>query len=265
MTDRISFEISNALSRILEEGYKPIAIMLYGSQNYGLQSEDSDYDFKAIIVPTFEDIVHGRKLVSTTIELNDGLCDIKDIRSMMSCWRKQNVNFVELLFTKWKWIDPEYRDILSPLFENAEKIVHYDENHALKCIKGMQMEKYHALFKLYPAQKEVIEKYGYAAKQLSHILRLEDLVNKYISGASYPECLTPSKEIAKQLIDIKTYKTLFNDMEKVKKCAEKSMERVNKLIEEYKFNPIDKEIEELMDNVNANVIRCALRNEIMKG
>ena len=265
MMDKISLAIADTKDLLVKEGYEPIAIMLYGSQNYGLAYEGSDYDFKAIITPKFDDIVYGRKLVSTTIELTNGLCDVKDIRSMISCWRKQNVNFVELLFSKWKWINPEYYDILLPLFENAEKIVHYDEDHALKCIKGMQMEKYHALFKPYPAQKEVVEKYGYAAKQLSHILRLEDLVTKYINGKSYPECLVPNKEIAKKLIEIKTYDILFTDMDKVKECAEESMERVNKLVAAYTPRLINEEIDRLMNCVTANVIKYALRHELMEG
>ena len=53
----------------------------------------------------FDDIVFGRRLVSTTHEFDidgvQGLVDVKDCRSLISCWKKQNVNFVELLFTKY--------------------------------------------------------------------------------------------------------------------------------------------------------------------
>ena len=262
--ERINRAIEKANIKLCEMGYTVIAIMLYGSQNYGMATPTSDIDLKAIIVPSFEDIVHGRKMVSTTIEIDEGLCDVKDIRSMMNCWKKQNVNFVELLFTKYRWVNPDYEEILKPLFEHREKIVHYDEKHAIDCIRGMMMEKYHALFKPYPAQQAVIEKYGYAAKQLSHIWRLKDLLVKYIGDYSYEMCLTPDKETAKQLVAIKTYETLYTDMDEVAASGREAMERVEELLKDFTPAMVNEKTGELMDKVMADVIRKALKKELME-
>ena len=246
-------------------GNRVIFVGMYGAQNYSLQSESSDYDFKAIVAPCLDDIVFNKKPVSTTIEIEDGLCDVKDIRLMMECWKKQNVNFVELLFTDCKWISPDYEEILQPLFTNREEIVHYDEKHAINCIYHMMMEKYHALFKPYPAQKEVVEKYGYAAKQLSHIFRLEDLVSKYILHYPYKVCLTPNETIRKDLIDIKTYKVLYTDMEEVAIDAKVAMENVDEMLGDFTPAEVNEEVGKMMDKVSADVIRKTLRRELMEG
>lgn len=264
MKERIERAIKKANAKLWAAGYTVIAIMLYGSQNYGMATPTSDIDLKAIIVPSFEDIVYGRKMVSTTIEIDEGLCDVKDIRSMMGCWKKQNVNFVELLFTKYRWVNPDYEEILQPLFDHREEIVHYDEKHAINCIRGMMMEKYHALFKPYPAQKEVIEKYGYAAKQLSHIWRLKDLLVKYIGDYSYEMCLTPDKTTAKQLVAIKTYEMLYTDMDEVAASGREAMDRVEELLKDFTPAMVNEKTGELMDKVTADVIRKALKKELME-
>lgn len=265
MRERIEKAIEKAKAQLCAAGYTVIAIMLYGSQNYGMATSASDIDLKAIIVPSFEDIVFGRKMVSTTVEIDEGLCDVKDIRTMMSCWKKQNVNFVELLFTKYRWINPEYEEILQPLFEHREEIVHYDEKHAINAIRGMMMEKYHALFKPYPAQKEVVEKYGYAAKQLSHIWRFKDLIVKYIGGYSYEMCLTPDKMTAKQLIATKTYEKLYTDMDEVAASGREAMNRVEELLQYFSPAMVNEKTGELMDKVTAGVIRKALKKELIEG
>lgn len=254
----------NECVRLLQKKYgknRVIFVGCYGSQNYKLNYEGSDYDFKAIVIPSFEDIVLERKPVSTTIELSNGLCDVKSIRLMMNCWKKQNVNFIELLFTEYRWVNPEYEKVLKPLFDNNEKIAHYDELHAINCIKGMQMEKYHALFKPYPSQKDVIDKYGYAAKQLCHIWRLKDLISKYVDGELYANCLVPSEALREILIGIKEYRPILNK-EQVEASAKMAIDETINLLENYSFTPINEEIDKLMNDVTTNVIKKALKKEI---
>lgn len=41
---------------------KEVARVLYGSQNYGLDTESSDRDYKVILLPTFDDLYYGRKV-----------------------------------------------------------------------------------------------------------------------------------------------------------------------------------------------------------
>lgn len=71
---------------------------------------------------------------------------------------------------------------------------------AVSCMKGMALEKYHALQHEYSSKKDVLSKYGYDPKQLHHILRLNDFMTRFINGESYENCLVPlSPEYLKQV------------------------------------------------------------------
>ena len=265
MTDRkINDVLSGVVDMLKEMGYKVVYVALYGSQNYNLDTPKSDLDFKAMVVPTLDDIVFGRRLVSTTHEFNidgvPGLVDVKDCRSLISCWKKQNVNFVELLFTKYFYINFAYAEEIMALRNNAEYIAHYDEAKALSCMVGMAREKYAALFKPYPSQKEVVEKYGYAAKQLHHIHRLHILMKNYIEGKAYKDCLVPKKEKA-FLVDLKLYKPVL-DRVQVKTDADIAIRLMEKMREDYAAAAADEEVGLILDKVQGDIIRKALKFEL---
>ena len=97
----------------IKDKYDVVYLGLQGSQNYGLDVYDTDYksdvDTKAIILPSFKDIVYNRQPVSKTIVLeNDEHIDVKDIRVMFENFKKQNINFLEILFTDFYVINEEY-------------------------------------------------------------------------------------------------------------------------------------------------------------
>lgn len=80
--------------KILEEkGFNVIYIGLYGSQNYNVDDEQSDIDCKAIILPSLHDIIF-RKVTSTTIELETGAIDVKDIITFYNVIRKGNFSYI---------------------------------------------------------------------------------------------------------------------------------------------------------------------------
>ena len=162
-------------------GYHVLGVFLQGSQNYQLAYEGSDIDTKAIIIPSFEDFVLNRKPISTTLILpSNEHIDLKDIRLMHECFRKQNINFIEILFTKYKYLNPEYESIYQPMFDNRERIAHYNNYAAVNCICGMVYEKHKAMEHPYPTLKDKIDKYGYDNKQLHHIVRCREFLWRYI-------------------------------------------------------------------------------------
>jgi hypothetical protein len=145
-------------------GDRVVGTFLQGSWNYSfaLCDEESDVDTKCLLLPTFEDFCLGKKMVSTTHVLpNDEHIDFKDLRLYMSCFKKQNVNFVEILFTDFFVLNPLYEEQIQRLFDAREDIGRYDVKAALNCICGMAYEKEKALCHPYPTQKDIIEKYGF--------------------------------------------------------------------------------------------------------
>lgn len=79
-----------------------LAKIRYGSQNYGLDTPDSDEDFKLIVRPTFDDLYHGRNLNEKKYLPED--CDpdhysLMDIRKWFELLKKGNFNAIEYLFS----------------------------------------------------------------------------------------------------------------------------------------------------------------------
>lgn len=123
-----------------------VGLFLQGSQNYNLDYEGSDIDTKAIMLPSFSDFVLNAKPLSTThIMENNEHVDFKDIRLMFDCIKKQNVNFVEILFTPYSIINPEYADLFQPVLDAREEIARYNNYAGMNCIMGMALEKQKAM------------------------------------------------------------------------------------------------------------------------
>ena len=165
-----------------------VCIALQGSQNYDLDLPTSDVDTKLIVVPTFEDIALNKKPVSTThVRDNDEHIDFKDIRLYVECFKKQNLNFLEILFTDYFIINPLYEKQWNRLIEAREQIARMNPYRAVKSMKGIALEKFHAMEHPYPTKLDLIEKYGYDGKQVHHLIRVDDYLTRYIKGESYKD------------------------------------------------------------------------------
>ena len=243
-------------------GYNVLGVFLQGSQNYKLDYDGSDIDTKAIVIPSFIDFVLNRKPVSTTLILpSNEHIDLKDIRLMHECFRKQNINFLEILFTKYKVLNPEYEKIYSPMFTYNEKIAHYNNYAAVNCIAGMVFEKRKALTHPYPTLLDKIEKYGYDNKQLHHIFRCEEFLKRHIDGVPYADCLIPTNP--QKLVAVKSDYTY--SLDEAIAAANKSVEIVKDVKQHYMdTHPvcIDHEVDDILNSVLINVLKSSFRKEI---
>lgn len=255
--------------RILEDrGLTVVGIFLYGSQNYNLDYEGSDIDLKAIVIPSINDIVFNNKPISTTIDIPDGLCDIKDIRLMVQSWRKQNVNFMELLFTEYSYVNPLFYEFFRPLLAASETIVRYNEKRAVDCLRGFVYEKYYRLFKDTPNQHDEVAKYGYAAKQLVHMERLASLLEHYMKREPYMECLMVSPEERQKWIDLKTYSPNPLSVDEVKERSHKIIEIVEDNIlnaeKYYGFTPSpqNEEVDKILNTFIEKCLKFSFKKEL---
>jgi hypothetical protein len=258
--------MSNVLDHYAEslEHFEPsrvVGIFLQGSQNYGLDYELSDVDTKLITTPTFEQIAFNKSPVSTThIRNNDEHIDFKDIRLYMQTFRKQNINFLEILFTDFKIVNPLYEEEWNKLVENRELIARYNLYQAVKSMKGVALEKYHAMEHAYPSKVDVLAKYGYDPKQLHHLLRVEEYLGRYIAGEPYEDCLKPRRP--EYLLGVKRGYYDLDTARIIAKTAKENVERIADNFTSKVENKGNPEVDLLLDEVQLNIMTKAIRLEI---
>lgn len=247
--DRVREHYQEALQYFPE--HRILGIFYQGSGNYGLDYENSDVDTKLIVLPEVNDLIFNRAPVSTThVRENDEHIDFKDIRLYMQTFRKQNLNFMEILFTPYKIINPHYEKYWQRLVDNREAITHYFPKQAIKSMQGIAKEKYHAMEHRYPSKAAVIDQWGYDGKQLHHLLRVQDYITRYIAGESYENCLKPLNaeyllEVKRQTIPLEEARIIANNAmadidEKchvfLEQCSDTTDPKVEKLLDEVQYD-----------------------------
>ena len=241
-----------------------VGCFLQGSQNYGLDYEGSDVDTKLIVVPSFKDICLNRKPISTThVRANDEHTDWKDVRLYMETFRKQNLNFLEILFTPYYIINPLYKEQWDRLVEHREEIARMNPFRAVKSMKGIALEKYHAMEHRYPSKVDIIDAYGYDGKQVSHLIRVFDYLDRYIGGEKYEDCLHPSENLVSRIMDYKALSKI--PLTVARQEAERYKHAVEVLAGAYCFDREeheDPEMRELLEDVSFEIMRISVEREL---
>lgn len=112
-----------------------IGTFLHGSQNYNLDTEESDVDTVSIYVPTVDfAIVNSPKNHQLIIE--DGSnehCTIKDIRNYTNELLKSNPNAIELLYTEYSLYLHDFKYFIN----NREKFLKYNPSSFFDAADGL--------------------------------------------------------------------------------------------------------------------------------
>lgn len=242
------------------------ALCLQGSQNYNMADKDSDIDSKAIVLPSLDDIIFNHEAKSYThVRANDEHIDIKDIRLMFNQYRKQNINFVETLFTKYVIVNPIYQQYWDLLISRKEEIAHYNPLQAMKTMCGMCSEKFHALLHEYPSRKYWLDKFGYDPKQLSHLIRVYEFMKMYSKGVPYEDCLIPFS--VDYLHKVKRGQISYTP-EVAEQIAQEYLDRAVSLKKEYEsFAPAEslkpnQETDKFLDDVLNKIMRTYMKEEL---
>jgi hypothetical protein len=262
--ERIMKRVKEHYEEACSLGKEVVAVFLQGSQNYKLDEYSDEYmsdiDTKCIILPTLDDIVNSKSPYSSThVCANNEHIDIKDIRVMFEMFKKQNNAYVELLFTKYYYINPKYEKLVMELKMLAESISRMHPNQALRCMAGTSAEKYKALEHPYPNTMDKINKFGYDPKQLHHILRLNDFMKRFIAGESYESCLIP-----KHIGYLMKVKKGFYDLTEARRLAYETDQENKRLKEENITTPefIDQETFKALDELKVKFITQFLKESL---
>ena len=216
--DYLKSELYKCRDYLKGKGYNVVYLCIFGSQNYGLDIYTDDYksdiDFKAVIIPTLDDLVYNCKPISTTIEYNGGQIDLKDIRSWVDTLVKANPAYIETLYTSLGIIDEDYREYIIPILRLRFALLYSLRAQFARAVYGMARAREAAFEHPCPSCISDIEKYKYSRKQLHHIVRFFYLLYDYIYDGYLS--LEPTEEQKTFLLDIKIGKYKYEDACKIR-------------------------------------------------
>ena len=133
--ERVSQHHQVAWDYVEKKGGYIIGTFLHGSQNYNLNTTESDIDTISIYVPTVDfAIVNSPK--NHQLIMDDGSnehCTIKDIRNYVNELLKSNPNAIELLYTKYSIYIWDFKYFIA----NREKFLKYNPSSFFNAADGM--------------------------------------------------------------------------------------------------------------------------------
>lgn len=263
---RLEEHLEEALASVERDWF---VICLQGAQNYNLDDEESDIDSKLLIIPSLEDIALGKTPYSKThVMENDEHVDIKDIRAYFKLFEKANINFVEILFTDYWICNPKYQEYWRSLLDHREEIAYMNPSNALACMKGMALQKKHALCHEYPSRMKYINEFQYDPKQLSHIFRVQDFVNKYTQPVPYANAIVYEKGSprAEFIKDVKRGKTVYTKEQAIL-FADSAVDNIVEKVDaerEHLSKETNPETKRFLTDILISILKDSLRYELLE-
>lgn len=153
---------------------------LYGSQNYGLATPESDVDVKVAFLPSVKDVLLAGKRQAMTLTDNDSTDNTvlaKDLRDVFLELYKQNLNFLEVLATPYFHTSYNFKPVFNELRANSTEVAHYYERGFYLCTCG-----------LFNKLDTDFQRNRFDYKKLVYGLYLRDFVEKYAKGVEFKDC-----------------------------------------------------------------------------
>lgn len=253
---------------LTQKGLNVVYICIYGSQNYDLEVHDenyqSDLDMKAVVAPNLDDLVNGNKQVTFTHTFEYGQVDVKDIRLFTNNVKKANPAYIECLFTNYCWIqDSLAGQYIRQMRAYAEVLCKAQSVQSVKAMFGMMKEKEKALCHPYPTIKHKIDKWGYDGKQLSHALRLHDMMYQWLNGSYMATALKPDGAGKKKMISYKKNEpTLEQAKDIMSRLIASAKEMTDKHVAETEQSNQDLAVLDYYDQMKSGAIKQAIVNDI---
>lgn len=262
LDDVIFSRLKSDYDYCVEQGYEVVGVFLFGSQNYNMHTPESDIDVKAMVIPNINDLVWGNTDIANKVVRDNGELVIYDIASIHKSIKKQSINFVEILFTEYKILNPQYAHLYAPMFTHREGIADLNTFKAVHCTLSMARNKHKMLFAELPSNAARVQQAGYDYKAFAEILRMEDFLATRISGLPYEISLISNN--VNYLRKIKMHEVDF-PLEQVRACADKALEHMSKRVDtfdEIYGENINEPMVQLVDEVTKNIILRYIKTEV---
>ena len=151
---------------------KHIATILYGSQNYGLDTPDSDKDYKVLLCPQFDDLYNYHKVCKDDLpsELDSDHYSVMSIIQFHDLLMAGNPNCIEMLFSIDRklydvdFLRSNYWGFASNMYTTGYIAIVWDKFYS--ALKGLAMNS--------------IDRYGINVKTVSRLCFLNYFVQQIV-------------------------------------------------------------------------------------
>lgn len=172
----------------LSRDYHIICVSCIGSQNYNLDTPESDFDSACLVIPTFFQLVREASPISTTFKLPNGeLMKVKDLRVFCREFSKSWTNWEVITSNLSYWTN---YDLRNTFLENLEKFCYINPYKVLNSMRG-QITK---ILLKNSSPKELM--------RAAHIARIAKQYSQH--NKSIPDILWNTDRRRKRFLDIKS-------------------------------------------------------------
>lgn len=165
---------------------KVVFVGLFGSQNYGLDDNDSDINCVVVTMPSLDDLISGKTDVKTLTQAefssdssDDGQVKLMDIRDFAKQLAKGSFANLEALMSDYVIVEKSFTDFYNERFKIYMRYVWNYQNAVYGAI--------HNLLKQYNVHTDDVDKTR-QQKRMYEMLRLNVLYEQVMDGdIAYPE------------------------------------------------------------------------------
>jgi len=245
-------------------GRKVVMRALVGSHNYKLATKEmvhtktgivfpaSDKDYKAYVLPTFEELYNQKMFQDTIITPTEDV-DAHDVRKMVDLFFKANLNYLEPLFSTELWFEGEE---MQEIVKLRNQIFNMNLPKLFNALGGTFLQKMKLLPKGTEGTQFLVDLFGYDTKQAQHAFRMLDFAVRYeATGFKDVEKALRYEDYADNefMLDIKTGFFTKENFERFVYFYHDS--RFVHLKEKYHAQPVNLELKEHLDSLVMKMVR----------
>ena len=229
---KIRLALKQAYMMLKNAGYEPFGVFLYGSQNYGLDTEDSDVDVKAIIIreesPSYNPL--NNTIMFTKNKEHICIVDISRFINILEV--EKQPDWLEILFTRYYYCNPKYKAQWELIRKKREEIIAQNKELYLGVLLTYMREEID-----FSTRSSYVPLERQRNKRLAYIMRLGLVIEKYSNGLSYESSLIPTEQEKETLLHQKYFARL--DEKEIEARRQEAITQASLTIDKYKQKNIN--------------------------
>lgn len=234
-----------------------------GSQNYNLNNENSDEDWKVFVLPSFKDLYKGVLYAPPSIISNSTDVSIKDIRVLPNGIYKSNISFLEVLYSKEIVINPNLDEhtkrLINDIFVMRHELVTSNLSRMYLSTKGIFFKYFKEI------EKNINEDCGYNTKKAMNSLRVLNFLYKFNKTNDFEQSIrySDSDRDKKLLMSIKNgEKGSKEEIEKIILGCKDIVDR--SCSKDYSKNTINNEVINKIEEIIKEIVLANIKLGVIK-